>query len=127
MKFKKNAKDLFLFNWSPVILILAIVALYGCSLKYHGPTIVKGGVMFSIKLQNARKVALAGSFNQWDTEKDALADTDGDGIWSIILPLADGRYEYIFLIDGAQWVLDPEAPSVDDGLGGRNSAVTIKN
>ncbi|MBI4848278.1 MAG: hypothetical protein HY808_06845 [Nitrospirae bacterium] len=102
------------------------ILLYGCSIKSVGPKILEGGVRFSVKLQNTKHVAIAGSFNQWDPDKDVLTDTDGDGIWSITLPLADGRYEYIFLVDGEQWLLDPESPFTDDGLGGRNSVISIK-
>lgn len=125
MGLKEKAKGFFLGAVFYFLLIHGVFLL-GCSLKYTGPKIVKGGVMFSVKAQNAKKVTIVGSFNQWDTEKDILTDTDGDGIWSITLPLADGRYEYLFLIDGEQWLLDPAVPSVDDGFGGRNSAITIK-
>lgn len=82
--------------------------------------------MFSVKAQNAKRVALAGSFNQWDADKDLLSGPDQNGVWSIFIPLTDGRYEYLFLIDEAQWLLDPYGPSVEDGLGGRNSVISIK-
>ncbi|MBI4686600.1 MAG: hypothetical protein HY756_02300 [Nitrospirae bacterium] len=126
MKFKRNSKNMFLLNISPFLLILVSIALYGCSLKHTGPKVVTGGVMFSVKVQNAKKVAIAGDFNLWDTEKDMLTDKDGNGIWSIVMPLADGRYEYIFLVNGGQWLLDPDVPFTDDGIGGKNSVITIK-
>jgi len=121
---RKEKKEIFpnlLFTLS-----LMTILLYGCSIKSVGPKILESGVRFSVKIQKAKHVAIAGSFNQWGTEKDVLTDTDGDGIWSIILPLADGRYEYMFLVDGEQWLLDPGAPFTDDELGGRNSVISIK-
>lgn len=107
--------------------LFIVVFLYGCNPQYLKPTIVEGGVRFSVKSPDAKKVTIVGSFNQWDTDKDVLSDPEGDGIWNIVLPLKDGRYEYLFLIDGEKWLLDPTVPSVDDGLGGRNSVIHIKN
>ena len=101
--------------------LLLIVFSCGCSARYLGPHADEAGIRFSIRAPGAKKVTLAGSFNQWDAEKDPLAGPDSDGVWTIAMPLAEGRYEYLFLIDGDKWVLDPEVPFADDGLGGRNS------
>lgn len=95
-------------------------------MKYAGPEITDRGVRFSIKDRNAKKVSLVGSFNGWDADKDPLVGPDEDGMWSITLPLVDGRYEYLFLIDREKWVPDPDVPFMDDGLGGRNSVILIK-
>lgn len=106
--------------------LFIVIFLYGCSPQYLKPTIVEGGVRFSIRALEAKRVAIVGSFNQWDKDKDALPGPDADGIWSITLPLKDGRYEYLFLIGGGKWMLDPSVPSVDDGFGGKNSVIHIK-
>lgn len=87
---------------------------------------MKGGVRFALELKNAKKVAIVGAFNQWDSERDVLSGSDGDGMWQITIPLSEGRYEYLFLINEEKWVLDPTVPFVDDGLGGKNSVVLIK-
>lgn len=100
--------------------------LYGCSAKYAGPRIIDGGVRFSIKAQNAKKVTITGSFNKWDAERDALVGPDEEGVWSITLPLGGGRYEYLFVIDGDKWVLDPGVPFADDGMGGKNSVFVLR-
>jgi 1,4-alpha-glucan branching enzyme len=50
---------------------------------------------------------------------------DGRGVWSIVLPLPPGRYEYQFIINHETWVLDPAAPAVDDGMGGQNSLLIV--
>ena len=106
--------------------LLSIIFSYGCSVKYLGPHADEGGVRFSIKSADAKKVAIGGSFNQWNVEQNLLAGPDNEGIWTIILPLEEGRYEYLFIIDGEKWVLDPEVPFVDDGLGGRNSVFVVR-
>lgn len=82
--------------------------------------------MFHIKAEDAKRVAVAGSFNQWNADKDILSGPDKNGEWSIVIPLADGRYEYLFLMDGTRLFLDPDAPVAEDSFGGRNSVVSIK-
>lgn len=83
------------------------------------------GVSFSFFAPSASSVAIAGSFNQWDPKRDQLGGPDKKGVWKIALPLATGRYEYLFVINGKEWALDLSAPSVDDGLGGANSLVVV--
>jgi 1,4-alpha-glucan branching enzyme len=106
--------------------LFIIIFCCGCSLRHLGPHAEEGGVRFSIKAPGAKKVMIAGSFNHWDTERDSLSGPDDEGIWTIILPVTGGRYEYLFLIDGETWVLDPEVPFIDDGLGGRNSVFVLR-
>lgn len=73
----------------------------------------------------AKKVAIAGSFNQWDAGRDFLSGPDDEGNWTVFLPLKEGRYEYLYQVDGRKWVADPEAPSEADGFGGKNSVVLV--
>ena len=82
-------------------------------------------VSFAVTAPDARTVTVAGSFNRWDPNSHPLAGPDRIGRWTTTLTLPPGRYEYLFVIDGSEWVLDPAAPSVDNGLGGRNSIVTV--
>jgi 1,4-alpha-glucan branching enzyme len=126
MKRRKSARGLFFYGLICVLLIFAVSALSGCSLKYKGPRITEEGVMFRMKAPDAERVAIAGSFNQWETDKDMLSGPDKNGVWSIFIPLTDGRYEYLFIVDGTHWLLDPAAPSAGDGLGGRNSVISIQ-
>lgn len=109
-----------------IISLLLLILSFGCSHRYFGPVIEGNGVTFFVKAPDAKKVNIVGSFNQWDKDRDALSGPDSDGIWKITLSLSEGRYEYLFLIDEEKWLLDPAMPSVDDGLGGRNSVIHIK-
>ncbi len=106
--------------------LLMIFFFLGCSAKYAGPQVVEGGVRFSVKAQDAKNVTIAGSFNRWDIEKDSFAGPDEAGIWRITIPLGEGRHEYLFVIDGKKWLLDPHSPFTDDGLGGKNSVVSVE-
>ena len=48
---------------------------------------------------SAVKVAVAGTFNHWNNEKD-LMKNDGRGRWKLTLMLPSGRYEYRYSVDG---------------------------
>lgn len=57
--------------------------------------------LFVIAAPGARQVAVVGDFSAW--QPIPLSDPDRDGIWTAIIPLPPGRYEYAFLVDG-KWV-----------------------
>ena len=80
---------------------------------------------FTFHAPDARQVSLAGSFNRWDPAAHLMTGPDRNGNWNLEIPLAPGRYEYLYLINGAEWVPDPAAPSADDGFGGRNSVLDV--
>jgi 1,4-alpha-glucan branching enzyme len=86
----------------------------------------KEGVRFSFFAPEAKSVAIAGSFNAWDSERNTLSGPDKKGIWSIVVSLPEGRYEYLFIVDGKRWQLDPAVPAVDDGFGGKNSLLVVE-
>lgn len=54
---------------------------------------------------NAKKVIVAGSFNNWD-EKELVMQKKGDG-WELPLYLAEGTHTYRFIAD-KDWVTDPD-------------------
>jgi hypothetical protein len=72
----------------------------------------------------AKKVCVAGSFNNWQPERTPLKPSS-NGRWLGDLKVAPGRYEYLFVVDG-QWLPDPNArESVQNPFGGRNSVLTV--
>ena len=87
-------------------------------------------IQFSLKLEDDSNhtIAIAGDFNNWNPSDTLLEDHDGDGIWTATLNLEPGRYEYMFVLDGKQWVPDPNAIRfVKDGFGNRNSVLEINS
>lgn len=65
-----------------------------------------------------------GTFNGWDPQGHPLLGPDGDGVWSLGLPLDPGRYRYMFVLDGVRWMTDPEAMAYEeDGFGGTNAVL----
>lgn len=74
---------------------------------------------------DASRVILAGSFNNWN-EHDILMERDDNGYWNYRLPLPAGKHYYKFIIDG-KWILDPENPVKEyDGRGNINSVYMVK-
>jgi hypothetical protein len=80
-------------------------------------------VQFRLDAPQAREVALAGDFTGWRPTY-ALRET-APGVWSVVVPLEPGVYDYVFIVDGTSWLPDPLAPQVEDGFGGANSRVAV--
>lgn len=79
--------------------------------RFHAPT--------------AKRVSLAGSFNDWDS-KMLSAKRDSKGNWIVKVNLKPGRYEYKFFVDGT-WLNDPNSGSqVLNAFGTQNSLVEVK-
>lgn len=107
------------------IFITLLFLLVSCAERRPDPEAPAKGVRFSFPAPLAESVAVAGSFNHWDPGRDRLAGPDRNGTWTVLLPLSQGRYEYRFVVNNSEWVLDPSAPSVDDGLGEKNSIIIV--
>jgi hypothetical protein len=56
---------------------------------------------------NAKKVMVAGNFNEWNEKELAMNKTRGG--WQLPYVLASGSYEYKFIVDG-EWITDPSNP-----------------
>jgi len=86
-------------------------------------------VVFSLNLPEARSVALVGSFNQWRSQGFEMKKAANNGnVWTITLPLAEGRYEYAFIVDGEKLIADPHASFYqNDGFGNENAVLILGN
>jgi Glycogen recognition site of AMP-activated protein kinase/Domain of unknown function (DUF3471) len=86
---------------------------------------LKGNTTFRLKGHpNARVVAVAGNFNDWN-QSQVLCGKEGDE-WVCRIDLATGKYTYKFIIDG-DWILDPANPDTeDDERGFTNSVLVVK-
>jgi len=82
-------------------------------------------VQFIVDAPAAETVHLVGDFTEWQPTVE-LEDADGDGVWSGRVPLQPGVHEYMFVIDGADWITDPNAAGYqDDGFGQQNAIVAV--
>ncbi|MBS1915729.1 MAG: hypothetical protein JST87_05590 [Bacteroidetes bacterium] len=79
---------------------------------------------FSLKgFVDAKKVMLAGDFNEWAPDEIAMKKTP-DG-WEASYALGPGNYQYKFIVDD-RWITDPANPQkVNDGRGNINSYLVI--
>ena len=86
------------------------------------PPSAVGNTEFKIKgFPNAKIVALAGSFNNWNQSKNlCVQETE---FWTCRVDLNPGRYTYKFVVDGA-WMVDPQNKQIEeDEFGNRNSVI----
>ncbi len=83
---------------------------------------------FEYRSATAATVWVTGTFTNWGADPAAGAlvlQKMGGDLWSLTtLVEPEGRNEYKLIIDGTNWIADPDNPdSVDDGFGGQNSVL----
>jgi 1,4-alpha-glucan branching enzyme len=82
-------------------------------------------VKFDCFAPGARSVVVSGSFNKWSKRKNKMKGTK-KGNWSCAVKLKPGTYQYRFVINGNEWIDDPNATKrCPDGLGGQNCVVHV--
>ena len=83
-------------------------------------------VRFELVAPTADRVSLAGSFNDWRADGVQLIRSAETGVWTGTVPLRPGEHQYMFVIDGVEWIPDPDAHAqVDDGFGQTNSVIVV--
>jgi len=111
--------------------VVAGVAVTGASVLrwragHLGAAQPAGAVTFVFVAPHATSVAVAGDFNDWQPAATALRDEDGDGVWLTRVALSPGRHEYMFVVNGQQWVSDPLARvHRPDGFGHQNAVLDL--
>ena len=92
--------------------------------KKAAPPSKRRRITFSLYFPGAGQVSLVGDFNLWN-EKVHPMKANAEGLWSKILMLSPGRYEYKFLVDG-QWYRDPNNTVVcENCYGTHNNVLTV--
>lgn len=82
-------------------------------------------VQFRVEAPGAQSVAIAGDFTGWKPAHH-LEDLNGDGVWTGRVPVRPGVHSYMFVIDGSEWITDPDAERyLDDGFGNRNAVLAV--
>lgn len=73
------------------------------------------------------RVTIAGDFNGWNKEANDLRFDPVKKAFRITLPLKKGRYRYKFVVNGTNWLDDPNASEYElDPYGGRNSVIIVR-
>lgn len=91
------------------------------------PVVEATGVPIKLVLHapDAATVSVAGSWNDWETAA-APMQRAADGTFFTVVHLPRGRHEYMFVVDGEEWVTDPTALLTrDDGFGRQNGLIEI--
>ena len=83
-------------------------------------------VTYDVNLTNAQSVELVGTFNNWTPGTIVLKGPNANGRWTAEVLLPPGRHEYLFLVDGREWMTDPTAVMRrPDGFGRENAVIDI--
>ena len=84
-----------------------------------------GNTTFSLRgHQRARTVALAGSFNGWDSQHTLCGKDNARWVCRVDLPA--GTYLYQFVVDD-EWITDPDNPALDTSGNGGVASVVVKH
>lgn len=83
-------------------------------------------VVFQFHAPDAEAVEVLGSFNGWKPGTMVMEGPDAAGYWHTRAEIPAGRHEYVFLMNGRQWVEDPSATiQRPDGFGRVNSVLEM--
>ncbi len=87
-------------------------------------------ITFEYTNAGASTVWISGTFTGWATSPSMGAlemVNDGSGNWSLTTLVEPfGRHEYKLIIDGTDWIADPNASEfVDDTFGGQNAVIYV--
>jgi chromosome partitioning protein len=93
---------------------------------YYGVNQINDAVVFVSMYPRAKKVEIAGDFNNWKPQSSTLDKVGNSGIWQTKMNLQPGKYRYRLVVDG-QWQQDPYNEVTEaNPFGGYNSVVEVK-
>ena len=90
------------------------------------PVVGENSVTFNYGDNSATSVSVAGSFNEWSATATPMTK-NAEGVWTATVEnLEAGEYQYKFVVDGENWILDPmNGNVVTEADGNQNSAFYI--
>jgi 1,4-alpha-glucan branching enzyme len=83
-----------------------------------------GSVEFRFFRPEAQQVAIAGEFNNWETNSLPMR-AQGDGWWYATAQLGAGEYRFRYVADGSNWHTDYAANGVEFSKFGWNSVLVV--
>jgi serine protease AprX len=90
------------------------------------PAVAKDGVTFLLHDDEARHVAIVGSWDEWRSPGLEARLTRPGLFRAMRPPLPPGRYAYKFVLDGERWLADPANPMKSpNGVGGFDSVLVV--
>ncbi len=86
--------------------------------------LLKKAITFEFYAPEAKRVTVAGDFNDWNPDALELRKEDG-GRWVAQLILGIGRYEYRYVVDG-RWCNDQRAiDCAPNSFGSYNNVISL--
>jgi hypothetical protein len=79
-------------------------------------------VVVRFTLPDARQVAIAGEWSDWQPVPLVPAGRDG---WQIRLALAPGTYRFTLVVDGTRWLVPAGVVTVPDEMGGEQGLLIV--
>jgi chromosome partitioning protein len=93
--------------------------------EFYGVKQVGGEVIFAARFEEAKKVLIAGDFNNWSPMSTPMINRGRPGEFWMCLPLRPGRYRYRFVVDG-KWMTDPHNSYVEaNQFGELNNVIEV--
>lgn len=80
--------------------------------KLYGVRVTEQGALFVQPINGAKRLAIAGDFNNWQPRRTPLHANADLGVWEATVPLPPGRYRYRLVIDD-RWTTDPHNTYVE--------------
>ena len=103
--------------------ILFTILVCGAAVILMRATALAEDHEFRYKNADAKSVELMGEWNDWK----AVPMTKGDdGVWTAKVSLSTGTYGYKFLVNGTDWMFDPDNSEKKTVNGTENSSIEIK-
>jgi chromosome partitioning protein len=93
--------------------------------EFYGAKKVGDEVIFAARFDQAKKVLIAGDFNNWSPMSTPMVNRGKPGEFWTCLPLQPGRYRYRFVVDG-KWMTDPHNKYVEvNQFGELNNVIEV--
>jgi predicted carbohydrate-binding protein with CBM48 len=83
-------------------------------------------VRFLFVSDSARRVSVAGDFNDWNRTATPLRRAGNGNVWSVVVRVQPGRHLYAFVVNDSTWVSDATAPRAPETeFGGESSVLFV--
>lgn len=95
--------------------------------RFSSPYVIGRKVTFYYESPDAESVAVAGDFTNWESDIEYLQKRPGTHLWELEKEFPfKGVYAYKLIVNGEQWMHDPECINVEpDGYGGFNTRLNL--
>lgn len=95
--------------------------------RFSSPYVERRKVTFYYKNAEAQSVAVAGDFTDWKADRLPLQRIPDSHTWTVTKEFPfKGNYVYKFVVNGEQWLADPECENREpDGYGSYNTRLNL--